>query len=58
MPGPAEEKGDGILLKARLKADFLLSSGAAKLFSRKTLEVCGPEVKHSSILWKGEMVSK
>ena len=48
-------KGEGgrILLNARLKADFLLSSGTAKLFSRRTLEVCGAEMKHSSTLWMG-----
>jgi len=44
---------DGILLKARLKAVFLLSWGTAKLFSRKTLEVCGAEVKPSQVLWNG-----
>ena len=49
---------DGILLKARLKADFLLSSGGAKLFSRRTSDVCGPVVKPSPTLGGGEMVSK
>ena len=47
-------RGDGVLLKARLKADFLLSSGSSKLFSRKTSGRCTAEGKTSLVLWKRE----
>ena len=51
MLGPWGE-GDGVLLKARLKPDILLSSGSSKLFSRKTSGRCMAEGKTSLILWK------
>ena len=53
MLGMQGKREDGILLKARLKDDFLLSSGIAKLFSRRRLEVSGAEVKASPVLWNG-----
>ena len=50
----AGKEGGGILLKARVKADFLLSWGGSKLLSRKMPETCGAEGKTSLTLWKRE----
>ena len=48
------EKGGGILLKARLKADFVISWGGSKLFSRRASEMCGAEAKDSPTLREEE----
>jgi len=47
-------KGGGILLKARLKAEFLPSWGGSKLFSRRASEMCGAEAKDSPTLREEE----
>ena len=48
------EEGCGILLKAPVKVDFLLSFRGSKLLSRRRSVMCGAEANDSSTLPEGK----